>query len=309
MTPDSSGIVRFGGFELDPSTGELWRDGEPVDLPPQPARLLALLARTPGKIVSRDRIQDEVWSDTVVEFDQAINNAIRQVRDALGDDASNPRFIETVPRRGYRFIAPVEPVRTGGGPTARPDGEAAPDAVEPGGATATIGRTRRWSPVRFGAFTAIAIGIAVAVWAGLDGGPPERGTVLAVVPARATTAGSPAEAVADTLTPMLIAALTALEADGLRVIPWTWDMGLDPETGEAVRDGEVVHVDVLAEANVYQESAGLEVSVTLTHLPGGIQLWHRRVAGLDGPPADVAGRVVEVVVNAVQERVVSASER
>lgn len=309
MTPHGSGIVRFGGFELDPATGELWRHGEPVYLPPQPARLLALLARTPGRIVSRDRIQDEVWSDTVVEFDQAINNAIRQVRDALGDDASDPRFIETVPRRGYRFIARVEPVRPDAGPTERRDGEAAPDDGEPEGATATGGRARRSSPARFGALTAIAIGITVAVWVGFDGGPPERGTVLAVVPARATAVGSPAEAVADTLTPMLIAALTVLEADGLRVIPWTWDMGLDPETGQAMRDVEVVDVDVVAEANVYQEPEGLEVSVTLTGLPGGIQLWHRRVEGLDGDPADIAGRIVAVVVNVVRERIVSAAER
>lgn len=309
MTPDGSGIVQFGGFEMDPATGELWCDGEPVDLPPQPARLLALLARTPGRIVSRDRIQDEVWSNTVVEFDQAINNVIRQVRDALGDDASDPRFIETVPRRGYRFIAPVEPVRAGVGRTARRDGEAAPEDAAPVGAAATSGRMHAWSPARFGILTAIALGIAVAVWAGRDSGPAERGIVVAVVPARATTAGSYAEAVADTLTPLLIAALTTLEADGLRVIQWTWDMGLDPETGQAARGGEVVDVAVLVEANVYQELEGVEASVTLTRLPGGIQIWHRRVEALDADAADAASRVVAVVVNAVRERVVPMAER
>lgn len=308
MTPHGSGLVRFGGFELDPTTGELWRHGEPVDMRPQPARLLALLARTPGRIVSRDRIRDEVWSDTVVEFDQAINNAIRQVRDVLGDDASDPRFIETVPRRGYRFIAPVQSVDSLDGPTEPPDGKAAPHDAEPGGATARSGRARRWPPARFGALTVIAIGIAVTVWVGLADGPTERRTVLAVVPARTAIVGSPAEAVADTLTPMLIAALTALEADDLRVIPWTWDMGLDPVTGQATRDGDVVDVDVLAEANVYQDPQGFEVSITLTGLPGGIQLWRRRVEGLGGDPADVAGRIVAVVVDAVQERVVSAAE-
>lgn len=309
MTSRGSGIVRFGGFELDPATGELWRHGEPVDLPPQPARLLALLARTPGRIVSRDRIQDEVWSDTVVEFDQAINNVIRQVRDALGDDASNPRFIETVPRRGYRFIARAEPVRPDVGSTERLVGDAAPEETIPGEAPATSRRARRWSLARVGALTVIVLGIALAVWVGLDGGPAEGGIVLAVVPARATTVGSPAEAVADTLTPMLVAALTALEADSLRVIPWTWDMGLDPETGQALRDGEVVDVDMLAEANVYQEPEGLGVSVTLTRLPGGIQFWHRRVEGLEGDPADVAGRIVAVVVAAVQERLVTPAAR
>lgn len=303
MTAHGSGIVRFGGFELDPVTGELWRHGEPVDLPPQPARLLALLAQTPGRIVSRDRIQDEVWSDTVVEFDQAINNAVRQVRDALGDDASDPRFIETVPRRGYRFIARVEPVRPAPEPTEPLVGDAAAEKIVSGEAPARSRRARRWSPARVGALTVIALGIALAVWVGLDSGPAEGGIVLAVVPARATTVGSPAEAVADTLTPMLVAALAALEADSLRVIPWTWDMGLDPETGQAVRDGELVDVDMLAEVNVYQEPEGLEVSVTLTRLPGGIQLWHRRVEGLDGDPVDVAGRIVTVVVAAVRERV------
>jgi DNA-binding winged helix-turn-helix (wHTH) protein/TolB-like protein len=302
MSQDASGIVRFGGFELDPTTGELWRDGEPVDLPPQPARLLALLARSPGRIVSRDRIREEVWSGTVVEFDQAINNAVRQVRDALGDDASDPRFIETVPRRGYRFIAPVEPVRADDGPAGRRAGEATPDDARSAG-TAASRRSRRWSPGRLGALTAIAIGIAAAVWVGLDDDPPERGAVLAVVPARATTVGSPAEALADTLTTVLTAALSADGGEDLRVIPWTWDMGVDPGSGGAVRDGEAVDVDLLVEANVYQEPGGIEVSVTLTHLPGGTQVWHRRIDGLGGNPADAADRVADIVVSAVRDRV------
>ena len=324
MTADRSGLVRFGGFELDPGTGELWRDGEPVDLPPQPSRVLALLARRPGRIVTREEIQDEVWGDTVVEFDQAINNAVRQVRDALGDDASDPRFIETVPRRGYRFIAPIETVRIDAGDRTAPDAEPAEgqDGRPTGegvkgsgmsGRTSSGGARAPASRPRFGAGAAFALGVAVtlavaaAVWFGFGRGAMERGTVVAVVPARATTAGSPAEAVADTLTPMLAEALSALAEEGLTVIPWSWDMSLDPETGEAVRDGEVVDVDVLAETVVYQEADGFEVSVTLTRLPGGIQIWHRRVEGLEGGPAEVAARIVAEVVDAVRERILSGS--
>lgn len=102
--------IRFGLFELDPATGDLRREGRPVRLQPQPARVLALLASRPGEVVTREELRQEIWNDgTFVDFERGLNFCISQIRTALNDSADSPRFIETLPRRGYRFIAPVAP--------------------------------------------------------------------------------------------------------------------------------------------------------------------------------------------------------
>jgi TolB-like protein/tetratricopeptide (TPR) repeat protein len=103
--------VRFGAFELDLRSGELRKGEAPIRLQPQPLKVLMLLASRAGQLVSRDEIQRQVWTDeTFVDFDQGLNYCIRQIRAALCDDAETPRFIETVARRGYRFVADVVPV-------------------------------------------------------------------------------------------------------------------------------------------------------------------------------------------------------
>src|SRR5207249_5892439 len=100
----------FGGFGLDPSTGGLRKDGVVVRLPPQPSKVLAVLAGRPGELVTREELRRHLWGETFVDFDRGLNFCINQVRAALGDDADAPRFVETLPRRGYRFIARVDPV-------------------------------------------------------------------------------------------------------------------------------------------------------------------------------------------------------
>jgi TolB-like protein/DNA-binding winged helix-turn-helix (wHTH) protein/Flp pilus assembly protein TadD len=102
------GVVRFAEFELDLRSGELRTNGSSVRLQPQPAKILALLVRRRGETVTRDEIVQEVWgSDTFVDYEQGLNFAIRQIRTTLGDDAEHPRYVETVPKRGYRFVALV----------------------------------------------------------------------------------------------------------------------------------------------------------------------------------------------------------
>lgn len=108
MKPGGRRTFRFGTFEADPAAGELRRSGQRVNVQDQPFRLLVLLLERPGEVVSRDEIRQTLWGDTFVDFDEGLNTAIRKLRDALGDSAPNPRFVETLPRRGYRFIAPVE---------------------------------------------------------------------------------------------------------------------------------------------------------------------------------------------------------
>jgi DNA-binding winged helix-turn-helix (wHTH) protein/TolB-like protein len=143
-------LIRFGTFQLDQATGELTRNGKRVALQDQPARALCLLASKPGQLVSRDELRLALWpADTFVDFDTALNIIVGKVRHALGDAAGSPRFIETVPKRGYRFIADVhqagqEPLATmpeGGGDAGRADGRV-PDVGVPGAARrATAWRT------------------------------------------------------------------------------------------------------------------------------------------------------------------------
>src|ERR1700730_661486 len=110
-TPHPMRPVRFGVFEVDFEAGEVRKSGLKIALQEQPFHVLALLLQNAGKVVSRDELQQKIWSaDTFVEFDRGLNTAINKVREALGDSAGSPRFIETVPRRGYRFLAPVEAV-------------------------------------------------------------------------------------------------------------------------------------------------------------------------------------------------------
>ncbi len=104
-------VLRFGVFELDLRSGELRKEGAPVRLPPQPLKVLTLLCRRAGQLVTREEIQKEVWGgDTFVDFEHGLNFCIGRIREALGDDAEAPRYIQTLPRRGYRFLTPVETV-------------------------------------------------------------------------------------------------------------------------------------------------------------------------------------------------------
>jgi adenylate cyclase len=107
----SQQIARFGPFELDQAAGELRKDGARVRLQEQPLQVLQVLLETPGKLITREELQRRIWpSDTFVDFDHGINNAIKRLREALGDTAETPRYVETLPRRGYRFIGSINSV-------------------------------------------------------------------------------------------------------------------------------------------------------------------------------------------------------
>jgi DNA-binding winged helix-turn-helix (wHTH) protein len=134
--------LRFGLYEMDARTGEVWREGLPVHLPPQPFKVLFLLASRSGDVVTREEIRRELWGqDTFVDFDGGLNFCINQIRKALRDNADSPHFIHTLPRRGYRFIASVERIATptlsgdddGPGVSVRGETTMASDKKEDGG--------------------------------------------------------------------------------------------------------------------------------------------------------------------------------
>jgi DNA-binding winged helix-turn-helix (wHTH) protein/Tol biopolymer transport system component len=170
-----SQFIRFGTFEVDLEAGELRRNGLKVRLIGQPFQVLAILLEHPGHVVTREELQKRLWPDTVVEVEHSLNTAINKIREALGDSAENPRFVETLPRRGYRFIAPV---------CAPPDSE----AIQPDRPAATPDRdqqapkepiktliksTRKW--ILLSAATTALLGLAaLALWIRWAPLPPPR---------------------------------------------------------------------------------------------------------------------------------------
>ena len=118
--PDQVGtsqVIRFATFEVDLQAGELRKGGLKLKLSGQPFQVLAILLEHPGEVVTREELQKRLWPDTFVDVDHNLNTAINKIREVLGDSAESPRFVETLPRRGYRFIAPVDSDGNGAKPT------------------------------------------------------------------------------------------------------------------------------------------------------------------------------------------------
>ncbi len=131
-------LLRFGVFEVDLAAGELRKNGPRIRLQEQPFQVLAALLENAGRVVSRDDLREKIWpADTFVDFDHSVNTAVNKIREALGDSASSPRFVETLARRGYRFIAPVESAAEqdegtrAGAPSTGAQGRSAPPVLHP----------------------------------------------------------------------------------------------------------------------------------------------------------------------------------
>lgn len=142
---DSRSRVRFSGFEMDLETAELFQDGRRVDLAPQPSKLLATLVARPGRLIDRQTLRREIWGDRWQDWEAGLHQAVRRIRVVLGDAARAPRFVETVPRRGYRFIGALE-------------GVAAAPARSP------VARARRGGIVAAALVAAIAAGLTMLPW-------------------------------------------------------------------------------------------------------------------------------------------------
>lgn len=172
--------LRFGPYELDVRSRELHRNGSRVSVPDQPLAFLTTLLERPGEIVTREELRQRLWpGGTFVDFEHGLNAAVKRLRDALGDSADAPQFIETVPRRGYRFVAPVEDI---GAAAALPEAAAPSDASEPrppASAVTFTRRGRRRALVAIGA-TALLVACAVAAWL-VRSRPPAPPSAMRVV--------------------------------------------------------------------------------------------------------------------------------
>jgi|SRR5579859_483280 len=127
-----SKLLRFGVFEVDLEAGELRKNGARIRLQEQPFQVLATLLQNAGQVVTRENLREKIWpADTFVDFDHSLNTAVNKIRESLGDSASSPRFVETLARRGYRFIAPVDTIAASAAVRSDDTPAPAPEALHP----------------------------------------------------------------------------------------------------------------------------------------------------------------------------------
>jgi TolB-like protein/DNA-binding winged helix-turn-helix (wHTH) protein/Tfp pilus assembly protein PilF len=290
--------LRFGVFELDLRAGELRKGGTLVKLPPQPFRVLAMIASRGGEVVTREEIQNEIWgSETFVDFEQGVNHCIKQIRNALGDSADTPRYLETLPRRGYRFVAPVEQVRARVSGTAMapveqiaqrviapaetPEGKdkepesAAREVVTKGPESATPASESAMPARRpFPRTWLIAAGAAALAALALTGWFARGGlgySSVAVLPFEDLSPEKNLDYLADGLSEELRSGLARI--DGLRVTGRTSSLQFKGKAIDSRVIGEKLNVAALLEGTVRKQNNRMRISVQLVKAADSFELW------------------------------------
>jgi TolB-like protein/DNA-binding winged helix-turn-helix (wHTH) protein/Flp pilus assembly protein TadD len=282
--------VRFGTFELNPQTDELRKNGLRVKIEGQPLRLLRLLIDRPGDLITGAEIQQVLWADgTVVDFEHSIKTAVKKLRQVLGDEASNPRFIETVPRRGYRFIAPVQstqkiaesPDQTLGPAASNGSAIQTEHPKEKPSFRAVAEGTSGWSFRRWRVLSVMAMGIAlVGVLLYLfihhlseseRHGEVFRVNALVVLPLDNLSGQKEEEYFADGITEQLITDLGKL--NDLRIISRTSSVQYRHTRKTLSQIARELNVDAIVEGTVLRSGDRVRVNVQLIHVPIERQLW------------------------------------
>lgn len=251
-------VFGFGVFELDLHTGELRRRGVKVPLQEQPLRLLGLLLENAGELVSREEIQTQLWPDDAYgDLDHRLNNAVNKIRIALGDSAENPRFLETIKRRGYRFTGPVNELRS----VAEETSSARPP------------RRSRLLKAAAALILALAGGLALWLSTGAPSQPSPDKIMLAVLPVK-NIGGDPTEDyLADGLTEEVILQLGRLSSSKLGVIARTSVMPYKTTEKGIRRIGEELGVNYILEGSVRRESDQLRITIQLVRVDDQTPLW------------------------------------
>src|ERR1700730_10506662 len=248
-TSPLTGIFQFGAFQLTLTAGELHKAGVKVKLQDQPFRVLAVLVEHAGRVVTRDELRQKVWpSNVYVDFDQGLNNAIKKVRAALGDSADSPRFIETVARHGYRFVAPV--------------GAAPALPAEP---RSQFGLRTLRNGILISSSAALLAAVGYWAWHGLAmrAGPSSEKVILAVLPFDNLSGDPDQEFFSDGLTEEMIAQLGKLNPERLTVIA-RGSVAMYKHTSLAVNEiGRELHADYLVQGSVRRAPDRVRITVHL----------------------------------------------
>jgi TolB-like protein/DNA-binding winged helix-turn-helix (wHTH) protein/Flp pilus assembly protein TadD len=277
--------LRFGVFEMDLRAGELRKHGMQIRLQKQPFQVLAMLLEHPGEVVTREDLQKNLWAvDTFVDFDHGLNKTINKIREALGDSAESPRFVETVSRRGYRFLAEVKDVDGGSVPVATPgteglsgsgDSEVAKAVSHPithGRAAPSL--TRR----RLGAVTSLGL-IILAAWALHLRNRPSSSLIrsLAVLPLESLSGDASQDYFADGMTDELITDLGQISA--LRVISRTSVMSYKKVRKTLPQIARELNVDGVVEGTVLRSGNQVRITAQLVRASDDKHLWAHSYEG------------------------------
>jgi TolB-like protein/DNA-binding winged helix-turn-helix (wHTH) protein/Tfp pilus assembly protein PilF len=289
-SPTVARVLRFGAFEADLHTRELRKQGMQIKLQEQPFQVLEFLLEHPGEIVTREQLRQKLWpADTFVDVDNSVNAAINRLREALGDSAESPRFVETLPRRGYRFVAPVTEVKDPGRDSAA---ENANVAVPPQAEFRTVGNvSRRRSVVKLSVAVVLAVFlVAASVWtwtkwrARVSLRDSPHITSLVVLPLTNLSGDPSQDYFADGMTDELTTDLARISS--LSVISETSAMryrGAHPSLRQIAQE---LGVDAVVEGSVVRSGDQVRITAQLIDAKNDRHLWAESYAR---PAGDVLG--------------------
>jgi TolB-like protein/DNA-binding winged helix-turn-helix (wHTH) protein/cytochrome c-type biogenesis protein CcmH/NrfG len=245
--------VRFGPFQLDLRAAELHHNGTKTKLPEQPFQILAELVEHPGEVVTREELRQRLWrSDTFVDFEHGLNAAVKRLREILGDSAENPRYIETLPRHGYRLMVPVEK----------------PEPVAQAFSTESARRRTIWLVASALLLAAVAAGL---VWRLRERLRPVKIESLAVLPLENLSGNPDEEYFADGMTQALITELGKVQA--LRVISWQSVKQYKATNKPVPQIAHELHVDALVEGSALRAGDKVRITTQLVQANPERHLW------------------------------------
>ena len=291
IVPGPARIVRFSDIEADLDAGEIVRDGRRISLPDQPLRILIRLIGRPGSVISRDELRRELWADdTYVDFEHGLNSAIKRLRDALGDSADAPRYIETVPRRGYRFVGRIDAL-----PPAL-ETEPEPSIGAPGGGK------RSWRV--WAAITMLAVTVTIAwVWiAFVRPRPTAPPTALSLVSNRVLVAvlepaasGRSLSAVEKLAADQLIAVMSRAE-DAAVVPSAVLSRSTDVTLGSARQSGAALAVEIVCRTLAADQFFEARIHDTRSR---EVLYFSPRFKGQEAQPAAAVEQLAQAVAGAI----------
>jgi len=299
-------IIRFGEYELALKSGELRKNGSVIRLQQQPFKVLVFLASHAGQTVTRQELQEAVWEEgTFVDFEHGLNFCIKQIRTALDDDAHSPRLIETLPRRGYRFIAQIDngPIIT--------ESTASPKEIErrPGDSASP-----RASNVSSRALPALAIAATLLVggyliWRNLNRvQPPASKVMIAVLPFENIGGDAEQEYFSEGMTEEMIARLGRLHPENLGVIARTSVMTYKGSNKDVARIGRELGVDFVVEGSVRREQDRVRITAQLIQVSDQTHLWSESFDRSTGDVFKVQTEVADQIAHALAIRLLSEKE-
>jgi TolB-like protein/DNA-binding winged helix-turn-helix (wHTH) protein/Tfp pilus assembly protein PilF len=308
-------ILQFGVFELDLKACELRKHGVRLKLPEQPFQILVVLIEKPGEIITREELRNRLWpGDTFVDFDHGLNNAVMRLREVLGDASENPRFVETIPRRGYRFIAPVVnpafPVRITTDSEFEsglvPFQEATPQSVElaaleAASKQATIRKSTRRLAILIAAFVVVATllaGLILYSRLSLTKTNPVRNKSLIVLPIENLSGDKDQEYFADGMTDDLIANLAKIHS--LRVISRSTAMAYKGAHKPLSQIASELNLDAVFEGTVLRVGNRVRITAELVQVSTDRHLWAETYESQIGDILTLQNRVSSAIVNEIR---------